>query len=551
MLSRPVAEKAYKDGSVDAVLYIPRSFTHDILTLQETSPTKASVEFRLRHQPDASADRLLESRIRGIVHDFNRSVVTMYYASLADNIAQADGQMSAALGLQKALIAALSSDVQEPFTTTMPTFGSLVAGASSLKDIDAATAAAYSSYATSIMDALTSTTEALTGRLPRIEEYAERQQEIARINADNSNRGIVDQAESDHGFYSAQFDGFRTGMLCTLSGVDAGGTPGPCLDPNGVTPPHLQSRVSDLKQAIGQFSGGHALSLAGVVDSLDQRITGLRVIEYLLDPSAQRTPPSGRAVPSVPAVPLEPAQPTAPVHPVILQLLHDEIAALEAVRDSLDPGTAHTALFEPELANLDSWYADTLNAVTDAALTPNAVNSLEVQDWSAYAPDASGVYVDTSDQLANDITALITQSAETSGRLTAAATTVPDNSSQFESLLQNSTSTSTGAEKALNGVNKLLSSGTSGLAENQAYYANFATVLANTRTPGVDTSDIYAFFSAPIDAKNVTGERTTGASAADSAAILDPKWLVVFAGGLLAGVLASALGNGLRKRKKA
>lgn len=70
VVSRPVAEKAYKDGSLDAVLYIPRSFTHDILTLQETSPTKATVEFRLRHQPDDSSDRLLESRIRGIVHDF-------------------------------------------------------------------------------------------------------------------------------------------------------------------------------------------------------------------------------------------------------------------------------------------------------------------------------------------------------------------------------------------------------------------------------------------------------------------------------------------------
>ncbi|QNE37233.1 hypothetical protein [Leifsonia shinshuensis] len=551
VVSRPVAEKAYKDGSVDAVLYIPRSFTHDILTLQETSPTKATVEFRLRHQPDDSADRLLESRIRGIVHDFNQGVVTMYYASLADNIAQADGQMSATLGIQKALIAALASDVQEPFSTTMPNFESLIASASGLKDVNAATIEAQKAYATSVIDLLASNSEALTGQLPGIEAYADRQQEIAGINADNSNRGIADQAESDRDFYGDQFDRFRTGMLCRLSGPDAADAPEACLNPDGAAPLPLQHRVAELRQAIAQFSDGHALSLAGIVDSLDQRITGLRVVEYLLDPSAQPTPPAGRDAPSVPAVPLEPAQPTAPVHPVILQLLHDEIVALEAIRDSLDPSTAPAPLFEPELANLDGWYADMLNTVTNAALTPNAVNSLEVQDWSAYAPDASGVYVDTSDQLTNDITAFITQSTETSARLTTASTTVPDNSSQFEALLQNSTSTSTGAERVLNGVNKLLSSGTNGLAENQAYYANFATVFANTRTPGVDTGNIYAFFSAPIDAKNVTGERTTGSSDADPAGLLDLKWLIVFAGGLVAGTLATALGTAFRKRKKA
>ncbi len=562
VVSRPVAEKAYKDGSVDALLYIPRSFTHDILTLQETSPTKATVEFRLRHQPDVSADRLLESRIRGIVHDFNQSVVTMYYASLADNIAQADGQMSATLGIQKALIAALASEVQEPFSATMPTFQSLIARASGLKDVDAATAEAYSSYAKSILDLLAANSEALTGKLPGIEAYAERQRDIAQINVDNSNRGIADQAESDHGFYGTQFDGFTTGMLCKLNGLDVADAPEPCVDAGGAAPPHFQSRLAELRQAIAQFSEGHALSLAGIVDSLDQRITNLRVIEYLLNPSAAPitppvpgngpppTPPTAPPGLAVPAVPLDPAVPTHPVHPVILQFLHDEIEALEALRDSLDPSSAPAPLFEPELTNLDLWHADMLNAVKDASLVPSTVNSLDVQDWSTYTPDTSGVFVDTSDQLTDDITAFITQSADTSSRLTTGATAVPDNSSQFEALLKNSTSTSTGAERVFTGVNKLLSSGNTGLTENEAYYANFATVLANTRTPGVDPGSIYSFFSAPIDATNVTPERASVASvAADSTAMLDPKWLVVFAGGLLVGGFAMAVAGAIRRRK--
>lgn len=546
VVSRPVAEKAYRDGSVDAVLYIPQSFTRDILTLQETSPTQATVEFRLRHQPDDSADRLLESRIRGIVHDFNRSVVTMYYASLADNIAEANGHMSAAVGIQKALIAALASDVHEPFATTMPTFESLISSATGLRAVNAASIEAQSSFATSVADLLTSNADALSGQLPGIDEHAERQREIAQLNADNSNRGIADQAESDRDVYGAQFDLFRTGTLCTLGGLDAFDAPAPCADPEGVVPPHLQSRVAELRQAITQHLEDHALSQKAVSEDLDRRIANLRAVELLLNPPAEPT------VPGDPAPPAPPTPPAAPVDPAILTILHDEIDALEATRASLDPGGEPSPLFEPELTNLDAWYAAALDFVKGAALTPNTVNGLDVQDWTAYTPDGSGIYVDNSEQLHNQLSTLITQSAETSSRLTIDSTTTPDNSSLFDTLLQNSTTTSTGAERALNGVDKLLSRGNTGLAENQAYYANFATVLANTRTPGVDTGSIYAFFSAPIDAKNVTTERASVASvAADAAGTLDPKWLIVFAGGLLVGGLLMAFGGAIRKRKKA
>lgn len=530
VVSRPVAEKAYQEGSVDAVLYIPRSFTHDILTLQETSPTKATVEFRLRHQPDVTADRLLESRIRDVLHDFNRSVVTMYYASLADNIAQADGQMSATLGIQKALVAALASDVQEPFSATMPTFDSLISSATGLKDVNAATVEAQNSFAKSVADLLAGNSEALAGQLPGIEEYASRQREIAQLNADNSNRSIAAQSEADREFYGTQFERFRTTLLCTLSGLDAMDAAEPCADPEGVIPPHLRLRIAELRQAIGQHTEADALTMRGVFDDLDQRINALRAVELLL---------------KAPAAP-----PATPVDPGILRTLHREIQALETIRDSLDPARVPSLLFEPELTHLDTWYADTLDVVRNAALTPSTATSLEVQDWSAYDPDSGGIYVDNSDRLRNDLTAFITRSAETGSRLTIDSTTTPDNSSLFDALLQNSTTTSTGAGMVFSGVNKLLSSASSGLAENQAYYANFATVLANTRTPGVDTGSIYAFFSSPIDAKNVTPERASVASVvSDGTGILDTTWLIVFAGGLLAGGFATAVAGAIRRRK--
>lgn len=554
VLSRAVAEKAYKDGSVDAVLYIPQSFSHDILTLQETSPTKAIVEYRLRQQTDESADRLLETRIRDIVQGFNRSVVTMYYASLADNIAEADGHMHAALGIQKALITALTSDVQKPFATTMPNFETLLSSATGLKDIDAAATEAQTSFTNSVMDLLTSNGQALSGQLPGIEEYTNRQSEIAQINAANGNRGIAGQAESDRDFYGAQFEWFRTAMLCKLNGLDASDVPVPCADPEGAVAPHLQSRIAELRQAITQYGEDYALSMKGVFDGLDERIRNLRAIELALTLAANPTNPEDPTDPEDtgdPGSPAQPAPPSVELDPAILRSLQREIRALEAVRDSLDPSSMTAPLFEPELTDLESWYADALAAVKDASLATSAVNSLDIQDWSTYSPDDAGLFIDSSDELRTSITGLITQSAEASGQLTGLSTTLPDNSSLFDALFLNSTTTASEAEKALSGVNDLLSSGNTGLEQNQSYYANFATVLANTRTPGVDIGSIYSFFSAPIDAKNVTPDRAAAASTSDPVGMLDLNWLIVFAGGLLAGVVVTALGSALRRGKKA
>lgn len=568
VLSRPVAEKAYKDGSVDAVLYIPQSFSHDILTLQDTSPTKATVEYRLQHQSDEQSDRLLEARIVDIVHSFNRSVVTMYYASLAHTIAEAEGQMHAALGIQKALITALTSDVQEPFATTMPAFESLLASATGLKDVDAAATETHASFTKSVMDLLSGNGDALTGQLPGIEEYTDRQSDIAQINVNNANEGIVRQAESDRDFYGAQFDRFRTDMLCKFNGLDTPDVPTPCASAEGAVPANLQSRIAELRQAIAQYRSDHVRALKSVSDSLDQRIGNLQAVErvlILVAKEVEPTDPTDPMAPTEPAEPTEPTEPTdpdspgipaqptpsgAPLDPATIWTLHSEILALETIRDSL-VSSVPAPSFTPELTNLDAWYADSLTAVTDAALLTSAVNSLDVQDWARYSSESGDLFIDSSDELLTGLTGLITQAAEATSQLAALATTVPDNSSLFDALFRSSTITATGADKAFSGVNDLLTSGNNGLEQNQSYYANFATVLANTRTPGVDTANLYSFFSAPIDAKNVTPDRTAAASTADPLGVLHVNLLIVFAGGLLAGAVVTALAGAFRRRKRA
>lgn len=532
VLSRSVAEKAYRDRSVDAVIYLPQSFSHDILTLQELDPTKATVEYKLHHQADAQADRLLDNKIRGVVSGFNQGVVKMYYASLAANIAEADGHMRDSLSNQEALIKAFTSEVQEPFAATMPNFTGFVNNAEALKDINASTVEAQNAFARSVTDQLTKTSDALSGKLPTIDEFTKRQEEIANINAANSNKGITDQAASDRDFYGTQFNDLKTRMLCQLAGLDAEDADVACTDSGGTAPMPLRGHIDALRTAADDYIGPVSTLQANAATAqadMAGSVTRLEALETLLAALSDPDNP--------------PTQPVT-IDPDVLTALHEVITSLQAA-SSLLGVSVPAPQFGALLADLDAWHDGTLNSVKDATLSASTVKNLEVQDWSSHTPDGTDVYVDSSDGLQKSIIDLVTQSADANGRIGRSKLNVPDSSAQFDSLLKSAGSTLGGAKSVLGGANDLLNTGNTALGENQDYYNNFSTVLANTRTQGVDTGKINDFLSAPINAKNITPTRP---AVTDT---FDPQWLLIFAGGLIAGVLVMLLGNLIRTRNTA
>lgn len=556
VLSRSVAEKAYSDGSVDAILYIPQSFTHDILTLQELAPTKATIEYRLEPQADKRAYRLLESTIVGIVDGFNKSIITMYYASLANNLAEADGQMHGSLSNQKALIAALTSDVQEPFSSALPRIGDFISGATALKGVNDAAVATQNSFTKMATDALAAHSQALTGQLPAIEEYAKRQHEIAQINATNSNKGITDQATSDLSVYGAQFETLKTSMLCALSGLDATSLPNACTLADGTVTPTVYPLITSLTQAIKDYTADHTHAVINLYANLNTRIQNLTNITTLLSAPHEPTNPTDSTDPADTTEPeptdpdtTDPSSPAVVVDPAIIADLQAEIDALEATRDSLN-ATLPAPLFDTTVTNLNTWYTDTLARITAVSLGQNTVNSLDVNDWNDYTSGGTGLYIDNSNELNTSINGLINQAVQTGKQIASSATLVPDNTSQFEALLANANATFNGAENVFTGLGALVALGNKGLTENQAYYTNFSSVLANTRTPGVNTSTIYSFLAAPIVAKNITTSPTAATIVTNPVSWLTPSGVGIFGGGLLIGILATLLGGALRRRKR-
>lgn len=268
VVSRGVAERAYSDGAVSAVIVLPRSFTHDILTLQDIDPTRAVIDYRVA-PGDQLARQRLQNEVSTILHDFNTRVVEMYFASVAANVSAAQAGMESVVGRYSTLVGTLGDDVQPQLTTTGEGHKRSESLAQILRSMNAAWIQAQNGFTASTTDTLTSISGSLAARQPELSDYFSLQEQIAKTNVLNGNTAIGDQATSDRDYYDQAFaehirvlrsgDGTWSG-LDGLSSVDAGG--------------RRTGALAELQKTVAGYdalAGAYNADVAEIAGSLEQQ----------------------------------------------------------------------------------------------------------------------------------------------------------------------------------------------------------------------------------------------------------------------------------------
>ncbi|AAK81617.1 type VII secretion protein EsaA [Clostridium acetobutylicum] len=205
VLSRSVANKAYADGSVDAVIYLPQNFTHNILTLQALNPQKAELDYKVLASKSQLNNKLLQDKIVNVLYDFNTSIVKMYYASVAGNVANAQTNMGNVVKSQGTLLSSLNDNVYGPFQTTNESYSSVVSIANGLKSENDSWIQEQNSFTNSVVNLLNESSSSFNGMLPNLTNYFDTQRKITDINLTNANQGITNQANSDKSYYYDQY----------------------------------------------------------------------------------------------------------------------------------------------------------------------------------------------------------------------------------------------------------------------------------------------------------------------------------------------------------
>lgn len=205
VLSRSVANKAYADGSVDAVIYLPQNFTHNILTLQALNPQKAELDYKVLASKSELNNKLLQDKIVNVLYDFNTSIVKMYYASVAGNVASAQTKMGNVVNNQGTLLASLNDNVYTPFQTTNGSYSSVISIANGLKSQNDSWIQEQNSFTNSVVNMLNTSSSSFNGTLPSLTNYFNTQSKIMDANLANGNKAIANQSNSDSAYYYDQY----------------------------------------------------------------------------------------------------------------------------------------------------------------------------------------------------------------------------------------------------------------------------------------------------------------------------------------------------------
>lgn len=265
VVSRGVAERAYADEAVSAVIVLPRSFTHDLLTLQDIDPTRAVVDYRV-----ASGDRLSEQRLRNelstVLRSFNTRVVEMYFASVAANITDAQAGMASVVGHYSKLVGTLADQFQPKVVETGEGHRQNEGLAQILRAMNSAWIQAQNGFTTATSGTLTSIGDSLAARRPELSDYFSLQELIAQANVLNGNGAVADQAASDKDYFRQAFEE-HIGVLRsgdgTWSGFDGLSAVGADGAPTGM--------LVDLQKAVAGYdtlASDYNTELAGVTTSL-------------------------------------------------------------------------------------------------------------------------------------------------------------------------------------------------------------------------------------------------------------------------------------------
>lgn len=285
VVSRGVAEKAYSDQAVSAVIVLPRSFSRDILTLQDIDPTKAQVDYRV-----AAGDQLSEQRLQNelftVLRDFNTRVVEMYFASVAGNLSGAQVGMETVVDRYSKLLGTLTDDLQPRVGKTGEDYKRTGSLAEILRSMNSAWIQAQNGFTSSTTGTLTSISESLAARQPDLTDYFALQEQIAKTNLLNGNAAIGDQAASDSDYFRQAFadhievlrsgDGTWSG-LDGLRSVDADGNPAGALA-------DLQKTVADYDRLAVDYNA----KVGEVVGSLHQQDGALATSSRALGDLATR-----------------------------------------------------------------------------------------------------------------------------------------------------------------------------------------------------------------------------------------------------------------------
>lgn len=204
--------------------------------------------------------------------------------------------------------------------------------------------------------------------------------------------------------------------------------------------------------------------------------------------------------------------------------------------------------FGEHLKALGLWYEQSMAMMTNnyQGWQTQEPTMLEVKAWEQYDSAKIALFTDSSTTLYEQIQKMITSTNQATQGISQNAQVVKDNSEQFIQLVNQATTTQKDAQTLLANTDTLVLTGSEETNKSKGFYDGFSKTLGNTRTPGVNTQNIYNFFANPILSSDVTPKQDKKTMKQH---LVDWRLPMLFSMGMISGCLLLLIGQSIVKKE--
>ena len=201
VMSRDQAESKYKDDSLEAIIYIPKDFSHNILQLSSFNPEKAKITYKVKESVEKEQSLEMAQQVGEYVNTLNQETIRLYFTSVINNLDSAKRQMNTIVSDGSDIFDSLNTSISQPAERSIQSLDNIPSIAESVQSSNKTFEESVASFKKSTADLLNNNAESLLGQTDPILKYKEAQSQVTNHNAQVASNFAKAQFDKDNELY--------------------------------------------------------------------------------------------------------------------------------------------------------------------------------------------------------------------------------------------------------------------------------------------------------------------------------------------------------------
>jgi len=201
VLSRDQAESQYKDDSLEAIIYIPKDFSHNILQLSSFNPEKAKITYKVKESVEKEQSLEMAQQVGEYVNTLNQETIRLYFTSVINNLDSAKRQMNTIVSDGSDIFDSLNTSISQPAERSIQSLDTISTIAEGVQSSNKTFEESVASFKKSTADLLNNNAESLLGQTDPILKYKEAQSQVTNHNAQVASNFAKAQFDKDNELY--------------------------------------------------------------------------------------------------------------------------------------------------------------------------------------------------------------------------------------------------------------------------------------------------------------------------------------------------------------